>query len=161
MEEILKNIFVSLSSSIGISILSIIFFIKPYSKHRKMYAKIMKLSRIYRDSRNNGFLEPKIDFKQGDYIIEIIDDLHKQRDLHHFFSFLFDYDKIIFNMKFLFDYTRDPIMLPKDKKFEENYLMDTNKLFNTIKRKMNFQPRILIFFIILLIILSLIVFLIF
>ena len=59
-------------------------------------------------------------------------------------------------MKFLFDYTRDPIMLPKDKKFEEDYLMDTNKSFNTIKRKMNFQPRILIFFIILLIILSLI-----
>lgn len=161
MDEILKDIFVSLFSSIGFSILSIVFFIKPYSKHREIYAKVLKLSRIYRDSRNNGFLGPKIDFKQTDYITEIIDDLQKQQDLHHFFSFLFDYDKIISNMKFLFDYTRDPIMLPKDKKFEEDYLIDTNKFFNIIKRKMNFQPRILILFIILLIILSLIFFLIF
>lgn len=124
MENLLISIVGSLISSIILGLLAICFCIKPYREHRKIYSKIMRLNRQYSDPRDNGIFEPSVNFKQLDEIIEIIDDLNNQKELHPIFSYLFCYKNILCYINLLFDYSRDPIMLAERKNFEPNYLIN-------------------------------------
>lgn len=145
-ENILIGIATSVISSILIGIMKIVAFKEPLHMHKEIYSKIKYLERNYNDIFNKnkkdnfyiGILE-----KQLKLIKEIEDELYKIKDIHVIFAYLFNYEKIIFQVKFLSLYTKDPIMLKKDRLFSENYKIDLNKYFKRLSFYMNFQYKIL------------------
>lgn len=151
----LENIIISfVSSIIGpiiLGILSIIFCIKPYREHKIIYSKIRHLQRNYRDvfkkNAHDSFIVGIIE-KECNEIGDIIDSLHRLVDTNPIFAYLFNYKPIISLLETLFYYTKDPIMLEKDKLFEKNYQIDLEKLFKKIYLYMNIQYKVLILFLI-------------
>lgn len=145
-ETILIGIATGVISSIFIEILKIIAFKEPLHMHKEIYSKIKYLERNYNDIFNKnikdnsyiGILE-----KQLKLIKEIEDELYKIKDIYVIFAYLFNYEKIIFQVKFLLLYTKDPIMLKKDRLFSKNYKIDLNKYFKKLYFYMNFQYKIL------------------
>ena len=145
-ENFLAGIAASVISSIFIEILKIVAFKEPLHMHKEIYSKIKYLERNYNDIFNKnvkdnfyiGILE-----KQLKFIKEIEDELYKIKDMHVIFAYLFNYEKIIFQVKFLLLYTKDPIMLKKDRLFSDNYKIDLNKYFRKLYFYMNFQYKIL------------------
>lgn len=145
-ETILTGIATGVISSIFIEILKIIAFKEPLHMHKEIYSKIKYLERNYNDIFNKnikdnsyiGILE-----KQLKLIKEIEDELYKIKDIYVIFAYLFNYEKIIFQVKFLLLYTKDPIMLKKDRLFSKNYKIDLNKYFKKLYFYMNFQYKIL------------------
>ena len=129
-ENILIGIATSVISSILIGIMKIVAFKEPLHMHKEIYSKIKYLERNYNDIFNKnkkdnfyiGILE-----KQLKLIKEIEDELYKIKDIHVIFAYLFNYEKIIFQVKFLSLYTKDPIMLKKDRLFSENYKKSVDK----------------------------------
>lgn len=145
-ETILIGIATGVISSIFIEILKIIAFKEPLHMYKEIYSKIKYLERNYNDIFNKnikdnsyiGILE-----KQLKLIKEIEDELYKIKDIYVIFAYLFNYEKIIFQVKFLLLYTKDPIMLKKDRLFSKNYKIDLNKYFKKLYFYMNFQYKIL------------------
>ncbi len=150
MKEILLEIIISAGGSLLSGFICFLFCLKPYQEHKKTYAKIMALKRNYKDPKFTKPINPDIGLieKQGNDIIEIINRIDEMIDLHSKFAWFFDYKMIRDEIWLLFEYNRNPIMLKKQKIFEDSYTMDIDLLFNKIKKHMNFQKRVLFLFII-------------
>ena len=150
--DILKSII----SAIILGCLSILFFISTYKEHRKIYSMILKLKREFKDPNQMRFNLNVIEH-QHKLFVDIFDKMTEIEDIHPIFAYLFDYKKIKNILYDLFEYNRNSIMLKDKKVYSSDYKMDYNKKFIKIKRLMNFQIKILIIFI-LVIIISFVVF---
>lgn len=164
MEDLIIGIVATLLSTVIISLWGI-FIITPYNEQRKIYKKILKTLRNYKDPRKyeNKILPDSITIncikEQVDSINEILDLLEEQKDLNHFLYWLFNYEKVKIYLRFLLEYIRDPIMLKEQRQFESDYILDSKKLFHTIKKKSRIPigKIILLFLIIAILLITIIV----
>lgn len=117
---------------------------------------ILKLRREFKDPNQIRFNLNVIEH-QHKLFVDIFDKMTEIEDIHPIFAYLFDYKKIKNILYDLFEYNRNSIMLKDKKVYSSDYKMDYNKKFIKIKRLMNFQIKILIIFI-LVIIISFVVF---
>ena len=145
-ENIIIGIIVGVISSIITGILKVVAFKEPLRKHKEIYSKVKYLERNYdnifnknlKDNFYIGIME-----KQLKLIKEIEDELYRIKDVNPIFAYLFNYKKIIFQIKFLLLYTKDPIMLKKDRMFSEDYKIDLKKYFRKLSFYMCCQYKIL------------------
>lgn len=152
-KNVLTAIISGITCPIIIEIFQILIFKEPIKKHKEIYSKIKYLERNYIDVFNKnmhdnyyiGILD-----KQLKLIKQIEDELYKINDIYPVFAFLFNYKKIIYKLRFLLYYTKDPIMLAKDRLFSKDYKIDLKSHFKKIYFYMNFQYRILVILIVLL-----------
>lgn len=158
-ENILIGVVTGIISSIIIGILKIVAFKEPFLKHKEIYSKVKHLERNYDDIFNKNLKDNfyiGIMGKQLKQIKEIEDKLYEIKDMYPIFASLFNYKKIIFQIRFLLYYTKDPIMLKKDRIFSENYKIDLKKYFKKVSFLMNFQYKILFIFMLLVLIIYII-----
>jgi len=152
-ESILIGIITGIISSIITKILKIVTFKSPLQKHKEIYSKVKYLERNYDDIFNKnlkdnfyiGIMEIQLKL-----IKEIIDELYKVKDMHPIFAYLFNYKIIIFQTEFLLYYTKDPIMLKKDRMFSKDYIIDLKKYFKKLSFYMTLQYKLLLILILLL-----------
>lgn len=146
MQDFFIEVIVTLVGTAIIGILSLLFA-KPYKKYSEIYKEVLKLKRNYDEPRKlfsslggNTLAINKIG-KQQSEILDIIDKVQEQIDLHPYYSKLFKYYDLKSSLYFLFEYNRNPIMLPKDKEFEEDYRMDLDKFFDGLIKRIKFPLK--------------------
>lgn len=139
MLDIIIGIVATIISTVILSLFGMIV-IKPYRKHREIFKKILRVIRNYEDPRKYGeqILAQSITIncigEQMAQIEELFDLMTEQKDLNPFLYKLFRYHKIQADFCILFEYIRNPIMLDKFKEFDDKYLLDTKKLFKSIRK---------------------------
>ena len=146
LENIIISSIGSIIGAIVLGFLSILFCRKPFEKHKIIYSKIKHLQRNYRDVFNknphDSFVVGTIE-KECKEIMDIINSLHELKDTNPIFAYMFNYKHIITLLDTLFYYTKDPVMLEKDRMFEKEYQIDLKLVFKKIYLYMNFQYKVL------------------
>lgn len=156
-EEFILNIIIAILSPIILSGLSKIFFIEPLKMHKEISKKITKLKNNFTDTNNRNKCDSMtigIIEKQFNALKEILDMIDEIIETNKIFAFLFRYKELRMYVVILFEYNRNPIMLKEQKEFNDDYRMDINLVFKKIISIINFQKRVLMIFICLLVIVS-------
>lgn len=158
-QSILNDILTSILTTIVTYILSKILFVTPYKRHKDIKLKIRKLKTTFEDPNNYDRDDPinlqRIGEQLNDLkmILDLIDETLKENPI---FAFLFNYKQLQIHIVLLFEYNRNPIMLPESKEFNVNYRMDLDAVFNKITYIMMIPKRLILFLVFLAIIISLI-----
>ena len=156
---ILIDILTSILTTIVIYILSKVFFVAPYKRHKELNLKIRKLKNNFEDpNKYNNYDSMNIQrigeqLKELKAILDMIDETLEENPI---FAFLFDYKQLKSHIVLLFEYNRNPIMLPESKKFDANYRMDLNAVFKKANYIMKIPKRLILFLILLAIVIGVI-----
>lgn len=143
MIDILIGIIATIASTVILGLFGM-FIITPYRNHQEIFKKILRIIRNYEDPRKyQGQMLPSslmVDCieKQICQIEEVFDLMDEQKDLNPILYKLFGYEKAEGLLHILFEYIRNPIMLKDSKEFDDEYLLDTDKIFSNIKKKARF-----------------------
>ena len=143
MIDILIGIIATIASTVILGLFGM-FIITPYRNHQEIFKKILRIIRNYEDPRKyQGQMLPSslmVDCieKQICQIEEVFDLMDEQKDLNPILYKLFEYEKAEGLLHILFEYIRNPIMLKDSKEFDDEYLLDTDKIFPNIKKKARF-----------------------
>lgn len=143
MIDILIGIIATIASTVILGLFGM-FIITPYRNHQEIFKKILRIIRNYEDPRKyQGQMLPSslmVDCieKQICQIEEVFDLMDEQKDLNPILYKLFEYEKAEGLLHILFEYIRNPIMLKDSKEFDDEYLLDTDKIFSNIKKKARF-----------------------
>ena len=143
MIDILIGIIATIASTVILGLFGM-FIITPYRNHQEILKKILRIIRNYEDPRKyQGQMLPTslmVDCieKQICQIEEVFDLMDEQKDLNPVLYKLFGYEKTEGLLHILFEYIRNPIMLKDSKEFDDEYLLDTDKIFSNIKKKARF-----------------------
>ena len=139
MRDLTIGIVSTLISTIIIGLWSTLIIV-PYQEHMKVYKAILRLARNYEDPRRyeDQFIPTSLMTdcieKQLEQIESIQDSLLEQKELSKFACRIFRYEKLINKLKFLAEYTRNPVMLSDQKEVSEDYLLDQDKFFGELKK---------------------------
>ena len=151
LDNLISNSLSGILSGLFLSILSgiiIIVFKTPYKKNRVVFEKILKLEREYQDPNDleSGSIKINYIVEQMKQIQEIQDLIESQKQTNKFLYWLFNYKYLYGNLYALFEYIRNPIMLPQDMVYKETFRLDAVYFFADLKKEANKpQKRILIF----------------
>ena len=143
MIDILIGIIATIASTVILGLFGM-FIITPYRNHQEILKKILRIIRNYEDPRKyQGQMLPTslmVDCieKQICQIEEVFDLMDEQKDLNPVLYKLFGYEKTEGFLHILFENIRNPIMLKDSKEFDDEYLLDTEKIFSNIKKKARF-----------------------
>lgn len=146
MKDLVIGVVSTLVSTIIIGLWGTLIIV-PYQNHMKIYKAILHLSRNYEDPRKyEGQLIPTSLMtncigRHLEQIGNIQDSLLEQKDLSRFAYWIFKYGKLVGQLEFLAEYTRNPIMLSEQKEFPDDYLLDQDKFFGELKKLSRF-PKI-------------------
>ena len=167
MTDLLIGIIATLLSTVIIGLFGLMV-IKPYNAHHEVCRKVLRVIRNYEDPRRFvGYLAPSslmmdcID-KQLKSLQEIFDLISEQKDMNKLLYRLFRYDKISSACWLLFEYVRNPIMLKETKEFEDDYRLNTDTFFRSMKSDARFPwGRFLVIALLLVLLLTTVVILVF
>lgn len=143
MVDIIIGVIATIASTIILGLFGMLI-ITPYRNHQEIFKKILRIIRNYEDPRKyQGQMLPTslmVDCieKQICQIEEIFDLMDEQKDLNPLLYKLFRYEQTESYLHILFEYIRNPIMLKDSKEFDDNYLLDTEKIFKSIKKNARF-----------------------
>lgn len=143
MLDLIIGIVATIASTIIIGLFGLLI-IAPYKMHQEIFKKILRLIRNYEDPRTyQGQMLPyssivKCIEKQVNNIEEINDLIDEQKDLNPLLYKLFKYDEAKRCINVLFHYISDPIALEESKEFDEEYRLDSQKLFKELKQRTRF-----------------------
>lgn len=118
--------------------------IVPYQNHMKIYKAILHLARNYEDPRKyaDQFIPTSLMTNcmgnQIEQIGSIKDSILEQAELSRFACWIFKYEKLVNQLEFLAEYTRNPVMLSEQKEFSDDYLLDQDKFFGELKKLSRF-----------------------
>lgn len=146
MQDFFIGVIVTLVGTAIIGVFSILFA-KPYKRYSEIYKEVLKLKGNYDEPRKlfsslggKSMAINNIE-KQQSEILNIVNEVQEQIELHPYYSKLFKYYDLRSSLYFLFEYNRNPIMLPKDKEFEDDYRMDLDKFFDGLIKNIKFPLR--------------------
>ena len=73
--------------------------------------------------------------RQINTLDDILDLIEEQKDRNKFVYWLFNYKIISKYLNILFEYIRNPIMLESQKRFDNDYILDSAKVFDLLRKK--------------------------
>ena len=154
MKDLMIGVVSTLISTIIIGLWGTLIIV-PYQNHMKIYKAILHLARNYEDPRKYEdqivptSLMTNCIGKQLEQIENIQDSLLEQKDLSRFAYWIFKYEKIVNQLEFLAEYTRNPVMLSEQKEFPDDYLLNQDKFFGELKKLSRFpKVKIILLFLI-------------
>ena len=150
MVDLLISTGSTLISAIIVGLWGILVII-PYKKHMKIYRDVLYLRRNYSDPRRyeGEFIPSSIMVdcigKQLDLIEKVLDSVLEQKELSKFSNWFFKYEELAYRLNFLWEYTKNPIMLDRKKEFSNDYILDQEIFFSDLKKAASL-PKVKIIF---------------
>ena len=139
MDDFIIGILATLLSTAIIGLWGLLV-VDPYRSHVSIHKQIMRFIRNFEDSReNNGQLMEHLKVesisRQINTLDDILDLIEEQKDCNKFVYWLFNYKIISKYLNVLFEYIRNPIMLESQKRFDNDYILDSGKVFDLLRKK--------------------------
>lgn len=154
MKDLIIGIGSTLISTIIIGLWGTMIIV-PYQEHMKIYKAILQLARKYEDPRKyeGQFIPTSLMTncigEQLGQIENVQGSILEQKELSRFACWIFKYEKLVNQLEFLAQYTKNPVMLSEQKEFSDDYLLNQDKFFGELKKLSRFpKVKIILLFLI-------------
>ncbi len=139
MDDFIIGILATLLSTAIIGLWGILV-IDPYRSHVSIHKQIMRFIRNFEDPREindklTQHLKVESISRQINTLDDILDLIEEQKDCNKFVYWLFNYKIISKHLNILFEYIRNPIMIESQKKLDNDYILDSAKVFDLLRKK--------------------------
>ena len=139
MDDFIIGILATLLSTAIIGLWGVLV-VDPFRSHVSIHKQIMRFIRNFEDPReiNDQLMEHlKVESisRQINTLDDILDLIEEQKGCNKFVYWLFNYKIISKYLNILFEYIRNPIMLESQKRFDTDYILDSAKVFDLLRKK--------------------------